>query len=150
MHFGGFGFGFLRIGKTAYEHDIIIDRGKIRKRKKKLSKKFREEFGLTPLSVEEEIPWKCKRLVIGTGAYGRLPVMGEVTREAERRKVELLIVPTSQAIQLIEKDPLATDENTLLAFDPTSRIVPTTRTRISASITAYSAMSCPFSSVQSL
>src|SRR5205807_9925303 len=42
MHFGDFGFGSLRIGKTTYEHDLIIDRGKIRKRKKKPSKKFRE------------------------------------------------------------------------------------------------------------
>jgi hypothetical protein len=107
MHFGDFGFGSLRIGKTTYEPDLIIDRGKIRKRKKKPSKKFREEFGHTPLSVEEEIPWKCQRLVIGTGAYGRLPVMEEVKREAERRKVELLIAPTSKAIQLIEKDPVA-------------------------------------------
>src|SRR3989442_26068 len=38
---------------------------------------------------------------------------------------------------------LATDENTVLALDPISRIVPTTMTRITASITAYSAMSCP-------
>ena len=105
MHFGDFGFGFLRIGKTTCEHDLIIDRGKIRKRKKKPSKKFREKFGHTPLSIEEEIPWKCKRLVIGSGAYGQLPVMDEVKREAERRKVVLLIVPTSQAIQLIKKDP---------------------------------------------
>jgi hypothetical protein len=37
---------------------------------------------------------------------------------------------------------LATLENTLLAFDPTSRRVPTTITRMTASITAYSAMSC--------
>ena len=107
MHFGDFGFGSLRIGKTTYEHDLIIDRGKIRKRKKKPSKKFREEFGHTPLSVEEEIPWKCQRLVIGTGAYGRLPVMEEVKREAERRKIALLIAPTSKAIQLIEKGPAA-------------------------------------------
>jgi len=107
MHFGDFGFGSLRIGKTTYEHDLIIDRGKIRKRKKKPSKKFREEFGHTPLSVEEEIPWKCQRLVIGTGAYDRLPVMEEVKREAERRKIALLIAPTSKAIQLIEKDPAA-------------------------------------------
>ena len=71
------------------------------------SKRFREEFGHTPLSIEEEIPWKCKRLVIGSGAYGQLPVMDEVKREAERRKVVLLIVPTSQAIQLIKKDPAA-------------------------------------------
>ena len=107
MRFGDFGFGFLSIGKTTYEHDLIIDREKIRKRKKKPSKRFREEFGHTPLSIGEEIPWKCRRLVIGSGAYGQLPVMDEVKREAERRKVVLLIVPTSQAIQLIEKDPAA-------------------------------------------
>ncbi len=74
MHFGDFGFGSLRIGKTTYGHDLVIE---------------------------------CERLVIGTGAYGRLPVMEEVKHEAERRKVELLIVPTSKAIQLVEKDPAA-------------------------------------------
>ena len=86
MHFGDFGFGLLRIGKITYEHDLIIDGGKIRKRKKKSSKRFREQFGHTPLSIREEIPWKCKRLVIGAGAYGQLPVMDEVKREAESRK----------------------------------------------------------------
>lgn len=45
---------------------------------------------------------------------------------------------------------LATLENTLLAFVPINRIVPTTITRITASITAYSAMSWPLSSVQNL
>ena len=52
----------------------------MRKRRKKASKKYRDEFGHTPLSVEEEIPWKCKRLVVGTGT-GALPVMDEVKRE---------------------------------------------------------------------
>src|SRR2546427_2290857 len=41
---------------------------------------------------------------------------------------------------------LATDEKTLFAFEPTSRMVPMTITRMTASITAYSAMSWPFSS----
>src|SRR5437773_8913542 len=41
---------------------------------------------------------------------------------------------------------LATEEKALLAFEPTRRIVPTTNTNITASITAYSAMSCPLSS----
>jgi hypothetical protein len=45
---------------------------------------------------------------------------------------------------------LATLENALFAFDPISRMVPTTRTRITASMTAYSAISCPSSSDQSL
>jgi hypothetical protein len=43
---------------------------------------------------------------------------------------------------------LAAAENALLALEPTSRIVPTTSTRITASITAYSAMSCAASSSQ--
>src|SRR2546422_6560277 len=41
---------------------------------------------------------------------------------------------------------LATEEKALLALVPTRRIVPTTSTRITASITAYSAMSWPCSS----
>lgn len=45
---------------------------------------------------------------------------------------------------------LPTDENTLLALLPTKRIVPTTITRITANITAYSAMSCPRSSFHKL
>ena len=38
---------------------------------------------------------------------------------------------------------LAACEKTVLALEPISRIVPTTMTRITASITAYSAMSWP-------
>src|SRR5438132_9822261 len=43
---------------------------------------------------------------------------------------------------------LATEEKALLAFEPTRRMVPTTKTKITASITAYSAMSCPLSSLK--
>jgi hypothetical protein len=62
---------------------VVIDRGTVHKRKKKASKKFRDAFGHSPLCVEEEIPWKCRRCVIGTGT-GALPVMKEVKREATR------------------------------------------------------------------
>jgi hypothetical protein len=83
---------------STYKQDVVIDRGVIRKRKKTPSKKFRDEFGHAPLSVEEKLPWKCNRLGIGSGAYGRLPVMKEVKREAERRHIELVIVPTKEVI----------------------------------------------------
>jgi hypothetical protein len=86
----------------------VIDRGEIRKRKKKPSKKFKETFGHTPLSVEEEIPWKCHRLVIGTGT-GALPVMKEVEREAKRRKIELVILPTNRAIEMLKDEPADTN-----------------------------------------
>ncbi len=112
MHFDNFSFGSLQIDGNTYEHDVVIDRGEISKRKKKPSKKFRDEFGHTPLSVEENIPWKCRQLVIGNGAYGRLPVMQEVQREAKRLKIKLLVLPTAEAIKVLEQDP--TDTNAIL------------------------------------
>jgi len=86
MDFGKFHFGRIEIDGVTYERDVVIDRGRIRKHKKKPSKKFREVFGHTPVSVEEEIPWRCRRLVVGTGRYGSLPVMNEVKLEARRRR----------------------------------------------------------------
>jgi hypothetical protein len=109
MQIQDFFFGSIRIDGTTHEHDVVITGGEIRKRKKKPSKKFRDDFGHTPLSVEEDIPWKCRRLVIGTGAYGKLPVMPEVKREAERRKIELLIVPTARAIEELRRTSKATN-----------------------------------------
>ena len=70
---------------------------------------FRDAYGHTPLSTEEEIPWKCRRLVIGTGAYGKLPVTEELKREAQRRKTELVILSTVDAIELLKENPEATN-----------------------------------------
>ena len=104
MRFDEFCFGLIRIDGVSYEHDVVIDCGDVRKRKKKASKRFRDLFGHTPVSVEEKIPWKCRRLVIGTGR-GALPVMQEVKLEAKRRKIDLLVLPTEQAIELLKKEP---------------------------------------------
>ena len=108
MRFEAFSFGSIRIGGVTYEHDVVIDRGEVRKRKKKSSKKFRDAFGHTPLSLEEEIPWKCRCLVIGTGA-GALPVMEEVKREAKHHKIELLILPATEAIEVLKGNPKETN-----------------------------------------
>ncbi len=98
MRFGDYSFGSLRLDGVTYDHDLIIDRGKIRKRRKGASKKFRATYGHTPLSVAEDIPWQCRRLVIGTGAAGALPIMPQVRDEARRRGVELVVMPTAEAI----------------------------------------------------
>ena len=104
MNFQKFSFGQIRIDGVSYDHDVVIDRGEVRKRKKKASKKFREAFGHTPLSLEEEIPWKCRRLVVGTG-NGALPVMKEVLAlKAKRRKVELFIVPDGTSHRTAEAE----------------------------------------------
>jgi len=104
MRFQKVSFGSIRIDGVIYEHDVVIDRGDVCKRKKKPSKKFRDEFRHTPVSIEEKIPWKCRRLIIGTGT-GRLPVMNDVKREAKRRKIALLILPTAEAIEELKKHP---------------------------------------------
>ena len=111
MRFEYFSFGSIRIDGITYEHDVVIDRGKVSKRHKKPSRKLRDVFGHTPLSVEERIPWHCRRLVIGTGT-GALPVMDQVKLEAERRKIELIVVPTEQAIELLKQQ--TADTNAIL------------------------------------
>ena len=103
MRFTGYSFGSVRVDGVTYDHDLIIDRGKVRKRKKAASKRFRGAYGHTPLSIAEDIPWRCRRLVIGTGADGALPVMEDVHEQARRREVDLVIVPTAQAITVLAK-----------------------------------------------
>jgi hypothetical protein len=109
MDFGKVHFGSIVIDGVTYAHDVVIDRGEVFKRKKKPSKQFREQFGHTPVSIEEKLPWNCKRLVVGTGKYGSLPVMDEVKREARRRKIDLIIVPTDEAIEVFAGNPKDTN-----------------------------------------
>jgi len=106
VHVEKFSFGSIQIDGMIYEYDLIIDRGEVRKRKKKASKRYRDAYGHTPVSVEESIPWQCRRLVVGTGAEGRLPVMPEVQKDARLRKVELVVLPTEDAIAILNRgDP---------------------------------------------
>jgi hypothetical protein len=70
MRIDGFTFGSIRIDGVVEEHDVVIARGRVQKRRKKASKPFRAAFGHTPLSIEEDIPWDCRRLVVGTGEGG--------------------------------------------------------------------------------
>ena len=104
MRIEKFSFGSIQIDGETYEHDVVIDQGEIKKRKKKPSKKFRDKFGHTPLSIEEKIPWKCRQLIIGNGFSGALPVMEAVKRKAEKRGVELIILPTPKALERLNKE----------------------------------------------
>jgi len=101
MRITDFEFGSIRVDGERYARDIVVDGGRVSKRKKKRSKELRDEYGHTPLSARENIPWDCERLVVGTGAYGSLPVMDEVREEAERRGVELVVLPTADAVKVL-------------------------------------------------
>jgi len=95
------GFGAIEVDGLKYEHDIVIDGGEVRERKKKPSKPYRDEYGHTPLSAAEDLPWGGDRLIIGTGAHGSLPITPDVLDEARRRGVDVDAVPTMEACRLL-------------------------------------------------
>jgi len=106
-------FGRITIDGVVYDHDVVIEGARIRKRRKGPSKPRRAEFGHTPLTASEEIPWGARRLWIGTGAHGSLPVASDLREEARHRGVELLLRPTPDLIELINK-ALPADTNLIL------------------------------------
>jgi hypothetical protein len=103
-------FGSITIGGETYEKDVIIDNGAIKKRNKAESKKYSGIYGHTPLSPEENVPWNCKCLIVGTGHNSSLPIMDEVYNIALRKDIKLLIMSTPEAIKHIN-DP---DTNLIL------------------------------------
>ncbi len=62
--------------------------------------------------MKREIPWACKRLVVGTGLEEKLPVMWKVQEAAHGRGVELVMCPTADAVEPL-KDNQA-DTNAIL------------------------------------
>jgi hypothetical protein len=75
-------FGQIQIGRELYQHDVVLNNKTVERRQKKKSKPLRAQFGHTPLGPQENIPWDCGELVIGTGYYGRLPITEAVIHEA--------------------------------------------------------------------
>jgi len=111
MNFGALSHGSIEIDGVTYTKDVVIDRGEVRKRKKKASKAYKNRYGHTPLSADEEIPWKCNVLIIGTGHEEGMIVMDEVREEAEKRGVELRIMNTKDAVEALKREK---DANAIL------------------------------------
>jgi len=110
MKVNSLSFGSINIDGEIYNKDVIIDHGIVKKRKKSESKKYSDRFGHTPLSPDENIPWDCKHLIVGTGHSSSLPVMDEVFEIAGHKNVELITMSTPEAVRHIN-DP---DTNLIL------------------------------------
>ena len=94
-------FGEVEIEGRRYTSDVVIEAGRVKKRRKKPSKRYRDEYGHTPLSAEERIPWGGSQLIVGTGASGSLPIMPAVRAEADLRGIEIAAMPTKEALQML-------------------------------------------------
>lgn len=100
------GFGWIETGGTRYEHDIVIHSdGTVSKRRKKLSKPQKGEYGHTPLSAEELAFLKDERptvVYIGTGQYGDLPLTPDALALLEAYAP--IVKPTPNLLPLIEQE----------------------------------------------
>jgi hypothetical protein len=79
-------FGEIEGEGERYTHDVVVDGGKVRKRRKGPSKQFREKFGHTPPSAGEKIPLgrqaahRRDRRSWRASGNGRSPSGGETAR----------------------------------------------------------------------
>jgi hypothetical protein len=96
-------FGEIEVEGERYDYDLVVEQGRIRKRSKKPSKAFRARYGHTPLSAEEAIPWHGKRLFVGTGMYGKLPIMSELYAAAEQKGIEVVALLTPELCGVLQK-----------------------------------------------
>jgi hypothetical protein len=102
MHAKLVAFGLIEVEGRRYDYDVVIERGRVSKRHKGPSKAMRAEYGHTPLTAAEAIPWGGTRLIIGTGHDGQLPVAPDLLAEAKRRGVKVTELPTAEACKLLE------------------------------------------------
>lgn len=94
-------FGTIIVDGEEYDHDVIIEDGKVRARDKGPSRHVKSSHGHTPLSSREDIPWSASKLVIGSGYSGSRPVLPEIEQEAKKHDVELAVMPTAQAVETL-------------------------------------------------
>jgi hypothetical protein len=106
MNFSYNGFGRIEVDGNLYTEDILLEEGTVRLREKKPSRDLKRHYGHTPLSDREPIPWNCRTLIVGTDAYGKLPITEEVYAAASEREVKLVAAPTEEACRLLSQADL--------------------------------------------
>lgn len=102
MKINGTEFGSITIDDETYPHDVLIRlSGKIRKRKKKLSKKQYGTSHIMSLKEAEFVYEKgCRLLIVGTGQEGTLHLSPEAAAFFAGNECEVVAAPTPRAIAL--------------------------------------------------
>jgi hypothetical protein len=99
------GFGYITVEGSKMEHDIVIRlSGKIKKRKKKLSKAV---YGTSHIVSLEEAKYTyqdgAERLIIGSGQEGAMRLSEEAVQYFKKKKCKVNLQPTPQAIKNWDK-----------------------------------------------
>lgn len=95
-------FGWIRVGGDKYEHDVVIRLdGKVKKRKKKLSKAVHGTSHKLSLDEVKHVYEKgATSIVIGSGQYGVLALSKEAAAFFEKKGCEIHILPSPKAVDL--------------------------------------------------
>jgi hypothetical protein len=94
------GFGYVVLEGSRIEHDVVIRlSGKIKRRKKKLSK---EIYGTSHVISMAEAKYiyqdGAERLIIGSGQFGLLTLSAEAADYFKKKKCKVDLQPTPKAI----------------------------------------------------
>lgn len=97
-------FGSITVEGTVFEHDVIIrPDGRVKKRKKKLSKAV---YGTSHTISLDEAKYVCEqgpgadRLIVGSGQYGNVELSPEAAAYLQGRECRVVLLPTPQVIDV--------------------------------------------------
>ena len=94
-------FGSITIEGEVFEHDVLIGLGgKVKKRKKKLSKAQYGTSHILSLAEAEHVYQKgAERLIVGAGQFGLVELSDEAARFFEQQGCQVDLMPVKKAIQ---------------------------------------------------
>ena len=95
-------FGSITLGGERFEHDVVIRlSGKVKKRKKKLSKRIHGTSHVVSLDEAKNIfDEGAERLIVGTGQYGQLGLSDEAKDYFRAKGCAVELVPTPDAMKV--------------------------------------------------
>ena len=102
LKFENVSFGQIEIDGKVFTSDVVITSGEILPRDSSPSKGVLP--GHTALTVEEDIPWECEKLYVGTGMYGNLPIQEDVRRAAREKSIELVTATTPEIAERLNEE----------------------------------------------
>jgi len=94
-------FGSITIDGDDLDHDVVIRlNGKVKKRKKKLSKAIYGTAHTISIDEAKQVYQKgAEQLIIGTGQYGNVVLSEEAAAYLKRKKCQVKLLPTPEAIR---------------------------------------------------
>ena len=92
-------FGSITIEGSVFEHDVILRlSGKVRKRKKKLSKRIYGTSHTISLDEAKHVYEEgAERLIVGAGQHGNVTLSGEAAAYFKRKGCVVALEPTPGA-----------------------------------------------------